>query len=80
MISLQHVLGLLQVKQGKEPALFSAYFQAWDASYKQRTTADYEARVAALNSEAAKAADAGTAQASTPCASSQLVSVQRFGS
>lgn len=38
--------------------MFTAYFQAWDASRKQRTTADYDARVAALNEEADAAAKA----------------------
>eukprot|EP00892_Ulva_mutabilis_P012906 jgi/Ulvmu1/9989/UM059_0038.1 len=46
------------IKEGKEPSLFTAYFQAWDATRKQRSTADYDARVAALNEESAKAADA----------------------
>ena len=48
----------VQVKEGQEPAMFTAYFQAWDASRKQRTTADYDARVAALNEEADAAATA----------------------
>lgn len=56
----------VQVKEGKEPAMFKAYFQAWDASRKQPTTADYDARVAALNDEAAKAAAAEPCAAASP--------------
>lgn len=56
----------VQVKEGKEPGLFTAYFQAWDTTRKQRTAADYEARVAALNDESAKAADTEKSCAACP--------------
>lgn len=54
----------MQVKEGEEPPMFTAYFMAWDTDVKTRTTADYDKRVAELKAQ--QAAGAAAAVDSNP--------------
>lgn len=56
---------VLQIKEGAEPPMFTAYFMAWDTSVKVRTTADYDKRVAELKAQQAAGA-AAAAEESKP--------------
>ena len=56
---------VLQIKEGTEPPMFTAYFMAWDTTVKVRTTADYDKRVAELKAQQAAGA-AAAAEESKP--------------